>query len=232
MAGWLKSLGSVVRSTGKAIDSLGLALQGSLGYRETLSKAQTVLPYAGAKPAIADSVFIAPSASVIGNVTLGSGSSVWYGTVLRGDVNSISVGEKTNIQDNVLVHVAKHNAAHQELPTRIGSSVTVGHGAVIHAATLGDRVVIGMGAVVMDGAVVEPESIVAAGALVTPGTVVPSGQVWAGSPARFLRDLAPGEAEFIAAAAEDYARLAAHLSVSRAAPRGQGGVQENGPQGR
>lgn len=126
-----------------------------------------------------------------------------------GDVNSIEVGEETNIQDNAVVHVAKHNAAGKELPTRIGSRVTIGHGAVIHAATVGDHVVVGMGATVMDGATLEPRSIVAAGSLVTPGTVVPSGQVWAGSPARFLRELAPGEAEFIGAAAADYARLAA-----------------------
>lgn len=124
-------------------------------------------------------------------------------------MNSITVGEKTNIQDNAVVHVAKHNAAGVELPTVIGSQVTIGHGATIHAATIGDRVVVGMGATVMDGATLEEGSIVAAGALVTPGTTVPSGQVWAGRPARFLRELAVGEAEFIPLAGDDYAALAA-----------------------
>jgi len=108
-----------------------------------------------------------------------------------------------------MIHVAKHNAAGKPLPTIIGSSVTIGHGATIHAATIDNCAVIGMGAIVMDGAHVQERSIVAAGSLVVPGTVVKTGQVWAGSPAKHLRDLAQGEAEFIADAAEDYSALAA-----------------------
>jgi len=127
----------------------------------------------------------------------------------EGDVNSISIGEKSNIQDNVMVHVAKHNAAGKALPTVIGSSVTIGHGATIHAATIDDCAVVGMGATVMDGAHVQKGAIVAAGSLVVPGTVVKAGQVWAGSPAKYLRDLAAGEAEFTEAAAQDYSSLAA-----------------------
>lgn len=130
-------------------------------------------------------------------------------SLIAGDVNSISIGEKTNIQDNVMIHVAKHNAAGKPLPTVIGSSVTIGHGATIHAATIDDCTVVGMGATVMDGAHVQKGSIVAAGSLVVPGTVIKAGQVWAGSPAKYLRDLAAGEAEFIEAAAEDYSALAA-----------------------
>lgn len=174
-----------------------------------MNKAQTLAPYAGVSPKLGDDVFVAPNASVIGDVTLGPGASIWYGAVLRGDVNSITVGARTNIQDNVMVHVAKHNAAGKPLPTIIGADVTIGHGATIHAATIDDSTVIGMGATVMDGAHVQRGSVVAAGALVVPGTVIKTGQVWAGTPARFLRDLADGEAAFISQSAEDYASLAA-----------------------
>lgn len=174
-----------------------------------MNKAQTLSPYAGASPKLGDQVFVAPNASVIGNVSIGAGSSIWYGAVLRGDVNSISIGEKTNIQDNVMIHVAKHNAAGKPLPTIIGSSVTVGHGATIHAATIDDGAVIGMGSIIMDGAHVQRGSIVAAGSLVVPGTVVKTGQIWAGTPAKHLRDFVDGEEQFIHQAADDYAALAA-----------------------
>jgi carbonic anhydrase/acetyltransferase-like protein (isoleucine patch superfamily) len=108
-----------------------------------------------------------------------------------------------------MIHVAKHNPEGKAAPTLIGSSVTIGHGATIHAATIDDCAVVGMGAIVMDNAHVQAGSIVAAGSLVVPGTVVKAGTVWAGSPARHLRDLVPGEAAFIAQAADDYAALAA-----------------------
>ena len=130
-------------------------------------------------------------------------------TYLTGDVNSISIGERTNIQDNVMIHVAKHNAAGKPLPTIIGDDVTIGHGATIHAATIDDCTVVGMGSTIMDGAHIQRGSVVAAGALVVPGTVVKTGQVWAGTPAKFLRELAQGETSFILQSAEDYAALAA-----------------------
>lgn len=174
-----------------------------------MNKAQTVSPYGGAWPKIGQNVFVAPNASVIGNVEIGDKSSVFYGSVLRGDVNAIKIGEKTNIQDNAVIHVARHNVSGKELPTIIGNSVTIGHGATIHAAQIEDNCVVGMGAVVMDGAVVQKGSVVGAGSLVTPGTVVKSGQVWSGSPAKYLRDLTEGEAAFISEAAEDYSILAA-----------------------
>ena len=126
-----------------------------------------------------------------------------------GDVNSISIGDRTNIQDNVMIHVAKHNAAGKPLPTIIGSDVTIGHGATIHAAKIDDCSVIGMGSTIMDGAHIQKGSVVGAGALVVPGTIVKTGQVWAGTPAKCLRDLAEGEASFIVQAADDYAALAA-----------------------
>lgn len=205
----LRGLGSALRGLGQALDSVGLAAQGSMGFKETLNKAKTIMPLAGKRPVLGDRVFVAPSASVIGDVKLGDGASVWYGAVVRGDVNSVTIGEKTNVQDNVLIHVARNNPQSKPIPTIIGSSVTIGHGATIHAATIKDCVVVGMGATVMDGATVEAGAIVGAGALVPPGATIPANQIWAGSPAKFIRELAEGEREFISDSADSYAALAA-----------------------
>lgn len=174
-----------------------------------MNKSQTVSKYKSFYPSIEDETFIAPNSTIVGDVEIGRGSSVWYGAVLRGDVNSITIGEKSNIQDNVTVHVAKHNANNEPRATEIGSHVTIGHGSTIHAASIHDGSVVGMGAVVMDGAIVEKESIVAAGSLVVPGTVVKSRQVWAGSPATFLRNVSEDEAAAILEAANDYSALGA-----------------------
>ncbi|EFN55451.1 hypothetical protein CHLNCDRAFT_35390 [Chlorella variabilis] len=203
-----RATAGLLRGLGRALDGLGSAVQGSGAYKETLNKAQSVQAFAGKRPQLADSVFVAPNASVVGDVKIGSGASIWYGAVVRGDVNSVVIGDRTNVQDNVLVHVAKHNMAGKALPTQIGSNVTIGPGATIHAATIEDCVVVGMGAVIMDGAKVESKSVVAAGALVPPGTVIPSGQVWAGSPAKFLRNLIEDEVQFVSAAADSYSQLA------------------------
>ena len=126
-----------------------------------------------------------------------------------GDVNKITIGEESNIQDGAVIHAAKHNAAGAARATRVGARVTVGHGATIHAATLADGCFVGMGATVLDGATVEGGAVVAAGAVVAPGATVPAGEVWGGAPARRLRATAPGEAAFIAASATNNAALAA-----------------------
>src|SRR5690606_27614238 len=123
-----------------------------------------------------------------GDVTVGAETGIWFGCVLRGDVDRIRIGARTNIQDGTVVHVS-----HRDGPTVIGDEVTVGHLALLHACTLEDRSFVGMKACVMDGAVVESGAMVAAGALVTPGKRVPSGQLWAGSPARPMRDLTEAE---------------------------------------
>lgn len=143
-----------------------------------------ILPWQGVTPRIEPSAFIAPNATVIGDTVIGAESSIWFGTVVRGDVHEIRIGARTNIQDNSVVHVTGG-----KFGTYIGSDITIGHRAVIHAATLEDGCFIGMGAVVMDGAVVESRAMVAAGAMVTPGKRVKSGELWAGSPAKFLRKL-------------------------------------------
>lgn len=205
----LRGLGGIIRQTGQALDTIGLSIQGTYGYKEGVPTHQTLQAFKGKRPALGSGAFVAPNACVIGDVKLGTNSSVWYGAVLRGDVNHIVVGDNSNIQDGVTVHVARHNPQGRVSPTVIGNNVTVGHGAIIHAATVEDNVLVGMGATLLDGVTVQKGSVVAAGAVVTPGKTVPSGEVWAGSPAKMLRKLEEEEAGFIAQAANDYAALAA-----------------------
>jgi len=166
-----------------------------------------ILPYRGEYnekgivPTISPKAFIAPGAAVIGDVEIGEDSAVWFGCVVRGDVNIIRIGERTNIQDGTVVHVTRKTG-----PTYIGSDVTIGHSALIHAATLEDKCFIGMRATIMDGAVVESGGWVAAGALVTPGKRVPKGQIWAGNPAKYFRDLNEEEQRFIGISADNYVK--------------------------
>ena len=152
-----------------------------------------VLPYRGIRPRIAHDAFIAPNACVIGDVEIGARANLWFGAVLRGDVADIRVGENTNIQDGTVVHVSTNKPG-----TRIGANVTIGHMALIHACILEDGCFVGMKASVADGAVVESGAMVAAGALVTPGKRVRSGELWGGTPARFMRKLTDEERRYIA----------------------------------
>lgn len=163
-----------------------------------------ILPYEGVSPKIHPDAFIAPNATIIGDVTIGAHSNIWFGCVLRGDVQSITVGEHTNIQDGTVVHVTRKTG-----PTRIGSGITVGHKALLHACTLQDDCFIGMGAVVMDFATVETGGMLAAGALLTPNKTLPKGQLWAGNPAKYFRDMTQDETNWIAGSAQHYVRLAA-----------------------
>jgi carbonic anhydrase/acetyltransferase-like protein (isoleucine patch superfamily) len=154
-------------------------------------------------PQIADDVFIAPGAHVIGKVSIGAGSSIWFNCVLRGDVGHINVGERTNVQDGTIVHVTGGR-----FDTHIGDDVLIGHGCIIHGCRLENHTFVGMGAIVLDGAVVEADAMLAAGALLTPGKVVKSGELWAGRPAKFLRSLTAAEIAGNRAGAAGYARLA------------------------
>jgi carbonic anhydrase/acetyltransferase-like protein (isoleucine patch superfamily) len=169
----------------------------------------TILPYKGeyapngVSPKISDKAFIAPGAAVIGDVEIGEDSGVWFGCVIRGDVNIIRIGSRTNIQDGTVIHVTRGTG-----PTHIGSGVTIGHAVLLHACTLEDNCFIGMRATLMDGVVVESGAMVAAGALVTPGKRIPSGQLWAGSPAKYFRDLSPEDIAFFPVSAENYVRHA------------------------
>lgn len=147
-----------------------------------------LLPWRGVEPTIADDAFIAPGASVIGDVQIGAGSSIWFGCVIRGDVHEIRIGARSNIQDGSIVHVSKG-----KFGTYIGDDVLVGHGCVIHACTLESGCFVGMGATVLDGAVIESGGMLAAGATLTPGKRIPRGELWAGAPAKKLRDLSEDE---------------------------------------
>lgn len=167
-----------------------------------------ILPYRGIYPTIDETAFIAPGAVVIGDVHIGAGSSVWYGCVIRGDVRHIRIGENTNIQDGTMIHVSR-----EEGPTIIGSNVTIGHKAILHACLLNDLSFVGMGAVVMDFAVVETGAMVAAGALITPGKKVLTGEIWAGSPAHYLRGLSEEERDFLPVSAANYVKLAMEHAV-------------------
>jgi len=162
-----------------------------------------VFTYKDARPAIDETAFIAPNAVLIGDVAIGAGSGIWYGCTLRGDVNLISIGARTNIQDHTLIHVSSFGHA-----TRIGDDVTVGHSALIHACTIENGAFVGMQACVMDGAVVESRAMVAAGALVPSGKTVPSGELWAGRPARPMRRLTDDDFRHMEWSAANYARLA------------------------
>ena len=164
-------------------------------------------------PEIDDHAFIAPTAAVIGAVRIGAGSSIWYQVTVRGDNNYITIGTGTNIQDNSCIHISS-----REFPTIIGNYVSVGHSALVHACTLEDHSFVGMGAIVMDGAVIERDAMLAAGALLTPGKRIPSGELWAGRPAKKIRMLTPQDIA-------DNGRIARHyIEVGRAHKQGIDGA--------
>jgi carbonic anhydrase/acetyltransferase-like protein (isoleucine patch superfamily) len=174
---------------------------------------KNILPYRGILPTIDSSAFIAPNAIISGNTVIGKNSSIWFGCVIRGDVERVRIGENTNIQDNTVIHVTRaHHIANKTgdegAPTLIGSNVTVGHNAIIHACIIEDNAFIGMGSIVMDMARVEEYGMLAAGAVLTPKKVVKSGQLWAGNPAKYFRDLTEIEKNFIKVSADNYAELA------------------------
>jgi carbonic anhydrase/acetyltransferase-like protein (isoleucine patch superfamily) len=167
------------------------------------------IPFGGKSPAIDPSAFVAPGARLIGDVTIGPSSSIWYNCVLRGDVNRIRIGARTNIQDGSVVHVDSPGPGDEGYPTLIGDEVLIGHLAMVHGCVLEDRAFVGLGAIVMDGCVVESGAMLAAGAMLTPGRRVPSGQLWAGRPARYVRDLSADELAAMKAGIDHYAALAA-----------------------
>jgi carbonic anhydrase/acetyltransferase-like protein (isoleucine patch superfamily) len=173
-----------------------------------------IRPFGGRAPAVPASAFVARGAVVIGDVELGERSSVWFGCVVRGDVNSIRIGARTNVQDLTTIHVTSRTH-----PTVVGDEVTIGHRVVLHGCTVKDRCLIGIGAVVMDGAVVGPESVVGAGALVPPGMVVPPRTLVMGSPAKVKRDLSAEEVEALRKSAENYVEYAARYAAEGWAAR-------------
>lgn len=150
------------------------------------------------QPRLGKDVYIAKTAVVIGDVTLGDNASVWYNATVRGDINRIEIGHHSNIQDNAVIHLA------DDFPCLIGNWVTVGHSAIVHACTVGDECLIGMGATILDGAVIGEQSVIGANALVTQGTVIPPGSMVMGSPAKVKRALTPEERAGLKKWAEKY----------------------------
>lgn len=159
--------------------------------------------FKGILPQIGKETFLVDSAEIIGDVTIGDHSSLWFNVVVRGDVNFIRIGARTNIQDGSVVHVT-----HEQYPTWIGDDVTIGHNVTLHGCRIGNRCLIGMGAVVMDGAIVADDAMVAAGSLVAPGTEIPSGTLYVGSPARFKRNLSAEEIDGLKKSAVNYLEYA------------------------
>lgn len=140
----------------------------------------------GKTPKIGKDCFIAENATIVGDVSMGDQCSIWYNVVLRGDVHFIKMGNKVNVQDGAVVH-----CTYKKSPTTIGNNVSIGHNALVHGCTIKDHVLIGMGSIIMDDCVIESHSIIAAGAVLTKGTHVPSGTVFAGMPAKKLKDISP-----------------------------------------
>lgn len=162
-----------------------------------------IIPFKGTQPRIGRDVFLASGACVIGDTVIGDESSIWFNTVVRGDVHSIRIGARTNIQDNTMVHVTQGQSG-----CAVGDDVTIGHNAVIHACTIGDLCLIGMGAVILDKAVIGRGSLVGAGALVTQGKVFPPGSLIMGSPAKVVRALTADEIEKLKDSARHYINTA------------------------
>lgn len=165
-----------------------------------------ILPFKGKFPKISDKAFIAPGAVIIGDVEIGEYSSVWPNVVIRGDVNYIRIGKRTNIQDGTVIHVTRHSVAGEgeNGTTLIGDNITIGHNAMLHACKLENACFVGMSSTIIDGAIVEAGAMVAAGAVVTPNKIVKSGELWAGNPAKFMREMRQPEKDFIMKSAQNY----------------------------
>lgn len=164
--------------------------------------------YRGVSPKLGERVYVDPAATVIGDVELGDDASIWPGAVIRGDVERIRIGARTNVQDGAVLHVT-HDGPYTPggFPCLVGSDVTIGHGAVIHACTVGDCCLIGMHATVLDGAIVKRHAFVGAGALIAPGKMVGEGELWIGNPARRVRRLSDTEIEALSYSANHYVKL-------------------------
>jgi len=162
-----------------------------------------IMGFKGKTPKLGEAVFVAPTASIIGDVEIGAETNIWFGVTIRGDVNTVRIGSRTNIQDGTVCHVTRGTG-----PLKIGNDVTIGHSAVIHACTIEDGAFVGMGAIIMDGAVVQTGGMVAAGALLSPNKVVKTGEVYAGVPAKFFRLMTEDEIKYIPWSATHYVTLA------------------------
>jgi carbonic anhydrase/acetyltransferase-like protein (isoleucine patch superfamily) len=178
------------------------------------SQTSNIAAYQGVFPQISTSAYIHPSAQIIGDVVIGERASIWCGTVVRGDVNLIRIGDETNIQDLCTLHVSHRRPENPDgAPLLIGKRVTVGHNVILHGCEIGDECLIGMGSIVMDKAVLQPHVLLGAGSLVPEGKVLESGYLYLGRPAKPLRALTDGELAHFAYSAGHYVRLALNYSA-------------------
>src|SRR6188768_3738604 len=175
-----------------------------------------ILPIKGVSPELGENCYVAENATIVGDVVLGNDCTVWFNAVIRGDVNAIRIGNKTNIQDGAVIHCTYQKAA-----TTVGSNVSIGHNAIVHGCTVEDNVLIGMGAIVMDGAIVNSNTIIAAGAVVLEGTICEAGSIYAGVPAKKVKDIPQemisGEIDRIA---NNYVRYADWFRVEKISKNG------------
>ena len=168
-----------------------------------------LVPYRGSLPRLASDAFAAPGATLIGDVEIGAQASVWFGCVVRGDVAPVRIGARTNLQDGSIIHVSRSGLA-----TLIGVEVTIGHGCIVHACTLEDRAFVGMGSVILDGAVVASEGMLGAGSLLSPGKRVGSRELWLGRPARLVRLVSDEERAVLDEQNRHYVELAAEYRAA------------------
>ena len=168
----------------------------------------TLRPYKNISPTLADQVFIDASAIVVGDIVIGADSSIWPLVAARGDVNHIRIGQRTNIQDGTILHVTRKTPLQPDgFPLIIGDDVTVGHQCMLHGCTLGNRILVGMGAIIMDGAIIEDDVFIGAGSLVPPNKVLTSGYLYVGNPVKQIRPLKESESSFLKQSALNYVEL-------------------------
>jgi gamma-carbonic anhydrase len=181
-----------------------------------------LIPFGGKAPRLASDAFVAPGSRLIGDIEIGAEASIWYNCVLRGDVNAIRIGARSNIQDGSVIHVDSPKPGHDAgFPTLIGEEVLIGHMAMVHGCILHDRAFVGLGSIVMDGCEIESDAMLAAGAMLTPGKRIPAGQLWAGRPAKYVRDLSAADLAGMRAGVAHYVALAkAHAAALRDAAAG------------
>ncbi len=158
-----------------------------------------ILPVLDNSPVYGDNCWFAPNATLVGDIVMGDDCTVWFNAVVRGDVNSIVIGNRVNIQDGAVIH-----CTYKKTRTLIGNHVSIAHNAIVHGCVIEDEVLVGMGAIIMDGAVIGKNAIIGAGAIVTQNTVVPPGTVWAGNPARYIKDVSPELGEVFMRTANNY----------------------------
>lgn len=205
---FLYGLGRALRETGAAIDRIGLQAIEKPIFKEPFSRHRTIMNLYHKRPAVETDVFVAPNAAIVGNVSIATKSSVWYGSVIRGDLNDVEIGAYTSIGERAVVSTVASTEGHVAAITKIGNYVQVGPSAQLQSCIIEDNAVIGAGAIVMEGAYIEAHAYVADGAVVHPGRRVPAGQYWAGNPAKYVRDLSKDELAHAEHAAQDTTSIA------------------------